>query len=36
MPDVRTIELIMIELRHAGFKNLVLITDRGYESVKKP
>jgi len=34
MPDVRTIELIMIELRHAGFKNLVLITDRGYESVK--
>ena len=34
MPDVRTIELIMIELRHAGFKNLVLITDRGYESMK--
>src|SRR5574344_1100036 len=34
MPDVRTIELIMRELRHAGFKNLILITDRGYESIK--
>ena len=33
MPDVRTIELIMMELRHAGFKNLVLVTDRGYESM---
>lgn len=34
MPDSRTIELIMKELEHAGFKNLVLITDRGYESMK--
>ena len=34
MPDCRTIELIMKELEHAGFKNLVLITDRGYESMK--
>ena len=34
MPDCRTIELIMKELAHAGFKNLVLITDRGYESMK--
>ena len=34
MPDCRTIELIMTELEHAGFKNLVLITDRGYESMK--
>lgn len=34
MPDVRTVELIMTELRHAGFKNLVLITDRGYESMQ--
>lgn len=34
MPDVRTIELIIMELNHAGFKNLILITDRGYESVK--
>ena len=34
MPDCRTIELIMKELEHAGFKNLVLVTDRGYESMK--
>lgn len=34
MPDCRTIELILTELEHAGFKNLVLITDRGYESLK--
>jgi transposase len=34
MPDSRTIELIMTELDHAGFRNLVLITDRGYESLK--
>ena len=34
MPDVRTIELIMMELQRAGFKNLILITDRGYESIK--
>lgn len=34
MPDCRTIELIMTELEHAGFKNLILVTDRGYESMK--
>ena len=34
MPDCRTVELIMTELEHAGFKNLILITDRGYESMK--
>ena len=34
MPDCRTIELILTELEHAGFKNLILITDRGYESMK--
>lgn len=34
MPDCRTVELIMTELEHAGFKNLVIITDRGYESMK--
>jgi len=34
MPDCRTIELILMELEHAGFKNLILITDRGYESMK--
>lgn len=34
MPDCGTIELIMKELEHAEFRNLVLITDRGYESMK--
>ncbi|MCF0173617.1 MAG: transposase [Bacteroidales bacterium] len=34
MPDSRTMELILTELEHAGFKDLVLITDRGYESMK--
>lgn len=36
MPDSRTIEMIVPELEHAGFKNVVLITDRGYESMKNP
>ena len=34
MPDCRTVELILKELEDAGFKNLILITDRGYESMK--
>lgn len=34
MPDCRTIELILKELEDAGFSNLILITDRGYESMK--
>lgn len=34
MPDSRTVELILTELEHAGFRNLVLITDRGYESLQ--
>ena len=34
MPDSRTVEMILTELEHAGFRNLVLITDRGYESMR--
>jgi len=34
MPYCRTIELIMTELEQAGLKNLILVTDRGYESMK--
>lgn len=34
MPDCRTMELILTELEHAGFRNLILVTDRGYESMK--
>lgn len=26
--------MIVTELEHAGFKNVILITDRGYESMK--
>ena len=33
-PDSRTLEMIMTELEHAGFRNIILITDRGYESLK--
>jgi len=33
MSDSRSVTTIMTELGHAGFKNLVLITDRGYESM---
>jgi hypothetical protein len=34
IPDSRTIDAILADLNHAGFKKLVLITDRGYESVR--
>lgn len=34
MPDSRTMELILKELENAGFRNIILITDRGYESLK--
>lgn len=34
MPDRRTVVMILKELEDSGFKNLVLITDRGYEFMK--
>ena len=34
MPDSRSIETILKDLEHAGFKDLILITDRGYESLR--
>ena len=34
MPDSRSLETIFKDLEHAGFKDLVLITDRGYESLR--
>lgn len=34
IPDSRSVETILLDLRHAGFPPLVLITDRGYESVR--
>ena len=33
MPDSRTIEMILTELEHAGFRNLVLITDHESDTV---
>ena len=34
MPDSRSLDSIFADLEHAGFKDLVLITDRGYESLR--
>jgi len=34
MPDSRSLDTIFTDLEHAGFKDLVLITDRGYESLR--
>ena len=34
IPDSRSIETILTDLKHAGFPNIVLITDRGYESLR--
>jgi hypothetical protein len=33
MPDSQSIEVILADLERAGFKDLVLITDRGYDSL---
>jgi hypothetical protein len=34
MPDSRSMETILTDLDHAGFKGLVFVTDRGYESLR--
>jgi transposase len=34
MPDSRSLETILLDLKHAGFPDVVLITDRGYESMR--
>jgi hypothetical protein len=34
IPDSRTLDVILADLGHAGFKNPVLITDRGYETIR--
>ena len=34
MPDSRSLETILTDLDHAGFKDLVLITDRGYDTLR--
>ena len=34
MPDSRSLDAILADLDHAGFKDLVLITDRGYDTLQ--
>ena len=34
MPDSRGLDVVLLDLEHAGFKELILITDRGYESLR--
>jgi hypothetical protein len=34
MPDSRSMGTILTDLEHAGFKELVFVTDRGYESLR--
>ena len=33
-PDARSIELICSDMKEAGFKDFIMVTDRGYSSVK--
>ena len=32
-PDSRSLQTILADLKHTGFKEIILLTDRGYESV---
>ena len=34
MPDSRSLETILTDLDHAGFEDLVLVTDRGYDTLR--
>jgi len=34
MPDSRSFNVILTDLEHAGFKKLVLVTDRGYDTLR--
>ena len=34
IPDSRSLGIILADLDHAGFKDLILITDRGYDSMR--
>jgi hypothetical protein len=34
MLDSRSLETILLDLSHAGFKDVILITDRGYEKIR--
>jgi hypothetical protein len=34
MPDSRSLDTILTDLNHAGFEELVLVTDRGYDTLR--
>jgi hypothetical protein len=34
MPDSRSLDVILTDLEHAGFGEIIIITDRGYESLR--
>ena len=34
MPDSRSLSVILTDIEHAGFKDIIMITDRGYETLK--
>jgi hypothetical protein len=34
MPDSRSYDTILADLEHSGFKELILVTDRGYDSLR--
>jgi transposase len=34
MPDSRSLGVILTDLEHAGFKDLILVTDRGYDTLR--
>lgn len=34
IPDSRSVETLLTDLRHAGFQDIALLTDRGYESIQ--
>ena len=34
MPDSRSLETILLDIGHAGFRDVVLITDRGYDKLR--
>ena len=34
IPDSRSLQTILVDLRQAGFEDIILVTDRGYESLR--
>lgn len=34
IPDSRSVETLLLDLKHAGFPDVALLTDRGYESIQ--